>query len=190
MYFNGTWGLTSLFKSGRCQWDGIMSLLQFILFLGFIFTVPPHFPLRVGITLLTPLPLDMKLCTFSNPLEIRLNWNPEDGVLMRHVNPQLIIGANKANLLRIERAQRAVLKVISLKPCREAMVNHLNVALQAVSDWGDVNLVTLNATKTQAPAVFHKTESNTPGSKLPRFVCTIDRQPRWLYLSSPSTDCS
>ena len=30
------------------------------------------------------------------------------------------------------------------------MVNRLNVALQAVSDWGDANPVTLNATKTQA----------------------------------------
>ena len=31
--------------------------------------------------------------------------------------------------------------------CRDAMVNRLNVALQAVCDWGDANLVTFNATQ-------------------------------------------
>lgn len=37
-----------------------------------------------------------------------------------------------------------------IESCRESMVSRLNVALQAVSDWGDANLVTFNATKTQA----------------------------------------
>ncbi|CAH2090623.1 unnamed protein product [Euphydryas editha] len=37
-----------------------------------------------------------------------------------------------------------------IQSCREDMVSRLNVALQAVSEWGDANLVTFNATKTQA----------------------------------------
>ncbi|CAH2096385.1 unnamed protein product [Euphydryas editha] len=37
-----------------------------------------------------------------------------------------------------------------IQSCREEMVSRLNVALQAVSEWGDANLVTFNATKTQA----------------------------------------
>ena len=34
--------------------------------------------------------------------------------------------------------------------CREAMFERVDVVLQAVFDWGDANLVTFNATKTQA----------------------------------------
>ena len=54
------------------------------------------------------------------------------------------------------------------------MIDRVNVAIQAVSDWGDANLVKFNATKTQASLFVRKTEPNTPGCVLPRCIRAVD----------------
>ena len=73
------------------------------------------------------------------------------------------------------------------------MIDRVNSALQAVSDWTDANMVTVNATKT---------EPNKPDSDLPRCICAVDRQPTdtrcgafiqpqlWTIYRVYTTDCS
>ena len=82
------------------------------------------------------------ICPIRNPLQVLL-----------HINDLLVPGTfgyadHSTGADRYLPGANAGRDVI--ETCREAMVNRLNMALQAVSVWGDANPVTFNATKNQA----------------------------------------
>ena len=74
-----------------------------------------------------------------------------------------------------------------IQSLREAMVERLNLSLQAVSEWGDANLVKFNAAKTQACLFSAKKSQFHPDPSFRGATIPINDQLELLGVTLTST---